>query len=385
MRLSAKHAQKIIAEIRDIIDYDVDFIDRDGYIIASTTEKHVGNFHAIAKKIIDQNLQEVYITPQEASGIICAGLNLAVYCDKKAVGVVGISGVSEQSFKYGRIVKKMTELLIRELDEEKLKQQQSRMRERFLEEWILEESKEPKEVLAERGLAVGIDVTAPYRVMVVSPSLQQKFVERAALQKMLEKLEKLKNTVLPDSMLLRHAGRDILILKKCSDREMLKSGEYLQNLAQRAYGLELVIGVDGNAEDIHISYLQADKAWRSTRFSGNNSVCLYSDLSMELFVVEIPEKAKEDYIHKIFPGCKYDELKSWMEILEVYFSVDGSLQKGAELLHMHKNTLQYKIKKLEELTGCDVRKPGYAALLFMAWVFFVDQKSSLALVDSENL
>ena len=49
------------------------------------------------------------------------------------------------------------------------------------------------------------------------------------------------------------------------------------------------------------------------------------------------------------------------------------------MLHMHKNTFQNKIKKLEEVTGCDIRIPKYATVLYMAMVFFVEQRASFSL------
>lgn len=380
MRLS-KQVQKIVTEIGKIIKGNVDFIDVDGYIIASTIEQHIGKYHAVGKEIIDKNLNEMYVSPENAGKVIFSGLYLPVHSGMEMAGVIGISGNQEYIYNYGNIVKKMTEILIRELDEERVKKERARMRELFLEEWLLKEGNEIREVQIERGLAVGVDITQTYRVMVIGFSDGQEHMDSSTLQEKQEQLKKLRNSIFPDSITLRHVGRDIVLLSQRSDKDMLRVAEYFQSLSKRVYSLEVAVGIDGNSENVHIAYLQADKAWRSTRLS-KNRICLYNDLALELFVVGIPEKIKEDYIRKIFPGCSYEELNSWMEILEVYFSVDGSIQKGAELLHMHKNTLQNKIKKMEEITGCDVRKPNYASVLYMALVFFIEQKSSLALVES---
>jgi carbohydrate diacid regulator len=39
-------------------------------------------------------------------------------------------------------------------------------------------------------------------------------------------------------------------------------------------------------------------------------------------------------------------------------------------MFVHKNTLQYKLKKLTELTGKDIRLPSDSAVFFMAMLFY---------------
>ncbi|MBE6096999.1 MAG: PucR family transcriptional regulator [Schwartzia succinivorans] len=53
-----------------------------------------------------------------------------------------------------------------------------------------------------------------------------------------------------------------------------------------------------------------------------------------------------------------------------YFEADGSLTKASEMLFIHKNTLQYKLHRIAQLTGYDIRKPREAAVFAMALMFF---------------
>ena len=43
-----------------------------------------------------------------------------------------------------------------------------------------------------------------------------------------------------------------------------------------------------------------------------------------------------------------------------------SLQKNAEVLYVHKNNVQYQLKRIESLTGYDPRKFTDAVILYMA-------------------
>ena len=65
------------------------------------------------KKIIDQQLPELYIDPKDETLTTRTGINLPIRIDDTIVGVVGITGPYEQVFNYGQIVKKMTEILVR--------------------------------------------------------------------------------------------------------------------------------------------------------------------------------------------------------------------------------------------------------------------------------
>ena len=52
--------------------------------------------------------------------------------------------------------------------------------------------------------------------------------------------------------------------------------------------------------------------------------------------------------------------------------MEGSLQKAAQQLFIHKNTMQYRLKRLAEITGLDVRKPSQAPSLYLAMLLYLD-------------
>ena len=68
----------------------------------------------------------------------------------------------------------------------------------------------------------------------------------------------------------------------------------------------------------------------------------------------------------------YDEVKEYMSLLKAYYKEQGSIQAVSDSLYIHKNTLQYRIGKLKELTGYDVRKPSENPALYMAYLIMQD-------------
>jgi carbohydrate diacid regulator len=64
------------------------------------------------------------------------GINLPIEFNEEIIGVIGITGNYNQVYKYGQIIKKMTEILL--LDSYRREQHmiEQKARDRFLEEWI---------------------------------------------------------------------------------------------------------------------------------------------------------------------------------------------------------------------------------------------------------
>ena len=168
VELSVQSAQRIVDEISGIVGQHINMMDERGNIIASTDGTRVGHFHAGAKRIVEEGLPELYVRPEDATPTVRAGLNLPITHGGRTVGVIGITGAYEQVIGYGQVVKKMTEILIREGNEQDEKRLDQRVRSRFLEDWVLGGGLLQPQVLAERGLALGVDITVPRRVMVVS-------------------------------------------------------------------------------------------------------------------------------------------------------------------------------------------------------------------------
>ena len=385
MLLSVKQAQAIVDEMGAIVHQKINMMDENGYIIASTDPSRIGNFHQGAKKIIDNNLSELYITSEEATSDTRMGINLPLYFNDRIIGVIGITGTYDQVIGYGRVVKKMTEILIRERAREDKKRLDLRVTSRFLEEWLLGNGILRPEFLTERGKQLGIDIALTRRVLVVSIDRVEDYIDTLEGQKLIEAIEDVIYDDLisrePSVLVLRNAARQIILLPNKDDDELISLGNELKELVGDKFAKVLRIGVDGVANNMHEAYLQANKAWRIAQ-SQKKDLLLYNRLNLEMFLHEISPRTKFDYLEKMFRLIPKKEIESTMELLEIYFASDGSLNETAARLFLHKNTLQYKLKRLEKLTGCDVRKPRYAAAFYMALLFYRENHSLFVTDDN---
>lgn len=381
-KLSPQGAQAIVEEVGAVVGQNINMMDCRGYVIASTDETRIGSLHEGARRVIEEHLTELYIKEQHATLTSRPGLNLPVtYCGE-IVGVIGITGRYEEVAGYGRVVKKMVEILMRENAVQDERRMGRRVLNRFLKDWVIGDGLKQPKLLEERGAALGIDIRQPRRVMVAGAREPEEYSSTAAGQKLLEQMER-EAAALSGSggLVLRSAGRQIILVKKCTDRQMEQAAGRIRAAVLEKFGIPLVIGIDGRAEDAHGAYGQAVRAWRCACLS-KKDILPYENVTLELFTGDLGEGVKKEYIRKVFGRCGYEELGRWMGLLEAYFEAEGSLRAASESLHIHKNTLTYKLKRLKEMTGYDVRLVSQSAVFYMALLFFRDVRHGMEDEDS---
>lgn len=167
-------------------------------------------------------------------------------------------------------------------------------------------------------------------------------------------------------MHFRNASRQIIIIDDMKTEKLVKFAGELADYIYDKEGVELNIGIDGGDGDMHERYVQAHRAWNAAASEHEQIMC-YENMSLELLMSNISVEIKLEYLKKIFKGDDYDEICDSIAMLKAYFNAQGSIQKAADELYIHKNTLQYRISKLKETTGLDVRKPTESPALYLAY------------------
>lgn len=372
MKLSRTSAQQIVEEIGKLVRQNINLMDETGHIIASNDPSRIGKFHPGSYEVLTKHLTELYITREWelSDNRVRQGINLPIEVEGRLEGVIGITGLYDEVIRYGQIVKKMAEILVKEriaMDEKRLDQ---RILTRFLEEWVMGDGLANLQSLSERGFSLGIDIQIPRRCAVVSPRYLEGYLDSLEGQVFLERVENVVSAHLPQgSMVLRNSGRQILILPKRSNQEMEKLCQQLTDAVRQRLDVQLVCGIDGSGPDIHTACIQANRAWRFANHAAQQIV-RFDSLHAELILDHISRERKLAYLRRIFPGCAHNQMRQFISLLEAWFSAEGSLTAAAEALYIHKNTLQYRLKKLSEISGLDVRLPSQAPALYLALHFF---------------
>ncbi|WP_312644937.1 sugar diacid recognition domain-containing protein [Hydrogenoanaerobacterium sp.] len=385
MQISKDNAMKIVTEISGIINQHVNMMDERGIIIASTDPQRVGTFHAGAAQVISGRLEELIIQNDTEFEGTRKGINLPIVFADEVVGVIGITGEREQVVKYGQIIKKMTEILLLDTNAKELKKIDDRIRARFLDEWVYGDAGSINQPFIERGMRLGIDITLPRRVLVASIIELRNYSDNPEGQRLIDNVNKTVRHMMEQTsggVFMKTAIQLVCLVPDCPDKQMGQLAKRIAEKVHKGFGVRLAIGIDSRSVGyslIHQSYIKAEKALQACVSSCDKEPRFYNDINIELFMGDIPKATKEEFVRRVFRGCTPEEISSWIPLLQTFFDRNGSIGLTAQHLFMHKNTLQYKLKKLQELTGYDPRSLSNAALFQLAIQFYNENRDELLL------
>lgn len=384
MHISKRNALFIVEEISKIIGEKINMMNEEGIIIASTDKEREGCFHEAAKELIDNHLQEVLVKNDSEYIGARAGINLAINFHNEIVGVIGVTGPYQEVAKYGQIIKKMTEILIMDQYYKEQKDLDQRIIDRYLDEWLMGESKNITSNFIQQGKALHIDITIPRRILAITLMHKDEKINAEA-ERMIDRAEKKIHLSLKDykdAYFFKKGPELLCVLPTKSDEEIYNLALHMKKLVEEETSIDFYCGIDSGFEGVPFiqnSVIKAQKALRASMRTSTKEIRLYKDITMEIFQNELSNEIKIEYILRIFKNCTSNEIHNWMGILKVFYEEEGSISSTAQKLFIHKNTLQYKLNKIKDTTRYDPRSIRYSSLFYNAIHFYQDVKEIMLL------
>ena len=136
----------------------------------------------------------------------------------------------------------------------------------------------------------------------------------------------------------------------------------LARLAELFPSAKIVIGIGGTCRDpreVARSYAQAQRTTATLRRLGRagtpRAVSAFGDLGILRLLLQVPDLAElksfaTDVLGKL--AVHEQEHKSeYLTTLACYFRENNSPQRASRILHVHPNTVAYRVKRIEEITG----------------------------------
>ncbi len=356
MKISSTTAKEIVKQISEVLEQKINIMDTNGIIIASSTAEREGSIHGGAKKIIRENLNQLIVENDSQYEGSQNGVNLPIVFQGEIVGIIGITGKVQEVLKFGQIIKRMTEILL--LDE-RLKEKEimeQKVRDRFFEEWIVGgyETKNTVEFY-QMAEALAVKTDLPKRIVVFQMQFEGKAEDRVQTE-----VSRYIRRVVKEQFegnAFRTATKIVCVLNQpVGENKLFKSLSDLQKQVKSLFGCRLFAGLDSKAQVLHLSesYRRAVKALEMSVRHNEDLTC-YDELDIEFIFGNIPREVFEQYIHKLFGDQDIEKIQKHLDFARAYLDADGSLTVLSEKLFLHKNTVKYKIKRLEEVTGIDIR------------------------------
>lgn len=272
-------------------------------------------------------------------------------------------------------------------------------------EHILFQALEDTEVLVERAAYYGYDLSQTHQVAIISPSnlvayAQQNHIkDEKALIDLKVRFEQTVRGILAmrGRKILAMLRMDAIVLLLPHEKKISGSrhnvallAELVEKLSEKLPGLEVAAGLGGRFDDLRDarkSYIQANKILRFAAFkTAARPIYAYEQLGVYKLLFEIAPTKLAAYYREVMGELHVYDRGQNMDLVStlfVYFEENGNAAKTAKRLFVHRNTLDYRLKKIAEITGKDLHD-AYDRLTLHLGVIIGKQLSSEVLSDDHS-
>ncbi|WP_124057976.1 CdaR family transcriptional regulator [Vaginisenegalia massiliensis] len=363
MELHAQIANKIVHAMKKIINQDLNFMNSTGHIIASTDSKRIGHFHEAALRCIQEQKTLIIDNDQLYQGSK-AGINMPVFFNHQVIGVIGITGQPQQVEIYGHVIKQMTEILI--LEEW---QHHHLLHQRSLNRSMIDS------ILFHDNHSMDSIFTFPKTACLHIASLNLDHSHWNTMdinERILNEIDQLqkRNESFWASILDRHL---ICLFKDYKVEEINSRLNQLLDLLKPFTSDKLIFGVseEFTIEQTALNYFkQSQYAFEWGQFDSlqNQPIIHYSQMNLGLLIVNLNEATKLQFKTNILHQIPPEDLVFYQQLVSLYGQYNGSLIQLANHFSMHKNTVQYRINRLYQYTGYNLRHYDDYCVLKLAFM-----------------
>lgn len=346
-------AQEMVDAIANIMsNRTINIMDKNAVIIASSDPNRIGTFHQGAAEVLASG-NPVYIQKDELSRYEGAreGINLPIILDGKLFGVVGIYGNPEEVKDAANLLCIYVRQYFAQMALNRKEHMENELRSQLLKILVLDFNS-PAEEIHQLSALIGVKIRMPMRAVVVS--LGENNTDPLNRLKNLDKLP----GILTGAGLL-NPSRDLYgvlddcfaFLKQMDNRQ--NPDAYIQQVQKaissgQKLSVSTAIGEDCDSQNqLRFSYQEALTLVQNGKgcFSMDNSK---SKLDYLFFRLQKVDEAR-------FPRTMYAQLEDsfgtkemdWVMVtIQIYYDCCGSINKAAALLHIHKNTMLYRMNRI---------------------------------------
>lgn len=354
MPLSIKQdvAQQIVEAIKDVCSHDINFINSRGIIFASTNKSRIGDFHEIGLQALKTG-ETIEVTADANFMGTQKGVNIPLIYKGDINAVIGISGDPEEVRKFAYLAQKITTLLLREHELDIHEHTKKTQLNHIIRSLIFHEYINP-DYLKSFLKKYNTTLETTYRTILVKLDSRYNPSNLSMIEQYIYQAFELTGSSL---YTFNYPNEYVLFIESARFEQWL----YVFEQLGKKYFPLLKIGI-GHALPLSGQYnsYQTAKIAASTLFS-NNSLVVFDSLDLEILLESISKDAKNYFLKKTVSNLSEKDQR----ILKAYFSTNMSLKETAELLYLHKNTLQYGLDKIWRNTGYNPRDFRDATVLYM--------------------
>lgn len=336
--ISSQVIQTSIDELKTITKVDLEVYDLNGQMVAGTAdERNIGT-----------DLVTGFANSPADSQVIGAHHLLKIYDDNELLYVLNASGVNDDVYMIGKVAVCQIQNLI-------IAYKERFDRNNFFQNLLLDNL-----LLVDiynRAKKLHIEVTVPRAVFLVETRIEKDGVVSELLKSMFSSQNGDYITAVDEtSVILIKAleesdGAEALNLTASTIADMMNTEAMLN--VKVAYGT-----IVSELKDVSKSYKEAKMALDVGKiFYAEKNVIAYSTLGIGRLIYQLPINLCRIFIDEIFGDRAIpDEIDDeTLNTINKFFENNLNVSETSRQLFVHRNTLVYRIEKLEKTTGLDIR------------------------------
>ena len=359
-------AQKIVDSTMEVIDNrNVNIMDRDGMIIASGEKTRLNTYHKGADDVIKSGkIIEIY--PKEVPDYPGAkeGVNLPIRVGDKIVGVVGVYGHPNEVRIIANLVKKAVELSLEQHVISEQVKLVTDLKQQILRKLIydVDLEKHDEEILCLAKLVnVDLEINRYAIILEIKHYSIQDSLEFLKIANKLEAFLQAQHYLAQDDF-YGVINQYLVIFKKLPSNKTADQKDLLRLMSQdidRQYGYETRIargsfhpGLSGYRK----SYQEARSLLKINAHDGIRDINVM-EVTVDYLLNQIGGEELEHFVRPIYQKIldKKGRIQPWIiETIKALFEHHFKLAEAANALFIHKNTMAYRIKRIQTLTGLSI-------------------------------
>ena len=331
--------KSLISQYKSIIDFPFGILDDEFYVIASTEDSDVGKCFSELEDLIKKDSQIIF------------NRNTAyqpIYIKGKLEFIVYLANTSDNSIKLLNILS-IAFLNLKQIQDEKLDKSV------FIKH-LLQDSILPSDIYVKaKELRISTDTKRVVYIIKVNTEHGETVYD------ILYNMYPSKNV----DFLVSIDEETIVLVKEmangCSLKEIDKEANLIKNTINSEAFCIAKIGIGSPVDtvrEIAISYKEAKIAIEVSKvFDTEKDIINYEHLGIGRLIYQLPTTLCKKFLDEVFKKDSIEQLdEDTINTIQKFFENSLNISETARKLFIHRNTLVYRLDKIQKNTGLDLRE-----------------------------
>ena len=287
MKITHQNSQEISERISAILNKNINIMNEEGIIVASTDSSRIGTLHMGAKKLIEKNDVEMDIYSDGNLSGTKSGINVPIHIIGNTIGVIGVTGDPDKLRDIAMVIGEMANIMFMNSQQNMQKESYARQKRIFSDELLLKPSVVLEPDIMERAGLLDFPLKSVKAIGVFCISDHVSEAERLRID---DKLIKMLKSELGEIVYIHHhhVGQNLAVFFNFN----IKSSalEHINKILKLVFdqdNVDTYCGIDFIDSYMQISrgYTNAEQALNIACQTNSKKCLIYEQLTLELLLL----------------------------------------------------------------------------------------------------